>query len=345
MVDAKVSFACFSPDGRHVLWFPNEFSVDAGKLHLTKVTDDNKFGEDDANFAPSSKIKLLEWAAFSHSGEKIAAVSLGKIHIFDRRGSRASRSGYPSGSLLHEIQYVSPRDAHLVTVSFSQDDEYILTFGWDGIINVWHVDSGILFDTLDTYPKENTFSLSDGPLGTWAHISPCRKRYVTGYSDGTLQVWDATTKNCIFEKKFPKKKIGGGDGDHRRISCVHFSHKDSNLIAVGVWDYRVYVIDIENRSIIHTLVKHTGCISTVFFSSDDTKIISAASDGTANLWSVADGSLLYTVSKTGHRVKTAMLSNQESENIILANLNGPMVIVPWKDDEKKTRSISHWMGN
>ncbi|HEV3006468.1 MAG TPA: hypothetical protein VGX78_18505, partial [Pirellulales bacterium] len=88
----------------------------------------------------------------------------------------------------------------------------------------------------------------------------------------------------------------------RRVINAAALSPDGKLAALA--GYReVRLVDTASRATVRTLTGHRGSVTDVAFSTDGTKLVSAAGEpglfGEVKLWSVADGSLLRTI--VGHR--------------------------------------------
>jgi WD40 repeat protein/serine/threonine protein kinase len=128
----------------------------------------------------------------------------------------------------------------------------------------------------------NTVAIS--PDGRWIACGNAPAAY--GRRSRTLMVWDSTWKP-ITEFTPPQRSVG----------CVAFS-SDSELLAAASDDGKIYVWNLSNREIRHTLPISNSLARSVTFSPDGGLLAAGGDDGLVRVWNNRSGSVLYVLS--GH---------------------------------------------
>lgn len=83
---------------------------------------------------------------------------------------------------------------------------------------------------------------------------------------------------------------------------------DGKVLASGNIDGTIKLWNLNDGSVIHTLIGHTKWIASVTFSPDGKTLASASGDGTIRLWNVSDGRLIKTLSKHTKGVNSVSFS-------------------------------------
>ncbi len=124
-------------------------------------------------------------------------------------------------------------------------------------------------------------------------------------------------------------------------SVVHFSF-DGGRIVSCVND-SVLVLNREDGNVLHTLVGHTGYVTTASFNRDGNLILSASSDSTVKVWNSDNGELLKTL--YGHTNYVLSASFSPDGNRIVSSSYG--VIIVWDVETgsliRKIDNLNSWV--
>ncbi|CAE6427819.1 unnamed protein product [Rhizoctonia solani] len=107
-------------------------------------------------------------------------------------------------------------------------------------------------------------------------LSPDGLKIVTGYSDGSISIWDKQTGSRIGDSLL---------GHTNSVTCVRFL-ASGNLVVSSSRDGTVQVWDLREKSPTtnHVATGHFGSVNCVAFSPKDTFIALGSSDKTIRLW-------------------------------------------------------------
>ena len=176
--------------------------------------------------------------------------------------------------------------------------------------------------------------------------SPDGTRIVSGSSDDTVRVWDATSgeevailaghRNLVFAVAyFPDgARIVSGSGDntlkiwdaatgallatlagHADTVQAAACSPDGTRIVSASWDKTLKVWDAVTDAELATLSGHTGRVMAVAWSPDGTHVVSGSQDTTLKVWDAATGAETTTLS--GHtRMVTALAYSRDGTRIV-----------------------------
>ncbi|QEH32544.1 WD domain, G-beta repeat [Aquisphaera giovannonii] len=104
---------------------------------------------------------------------------------------------------------------------------------------------------------------------------PDGKSVLTGSTDRTARIWDASTGEPLGEPMLHPDSV----------ESVAFSH-DGRTIATGCNDGSVRLWDVSSQRLIGDALRHPGGIWAITFSPDDRSLLTASDDNRARLWNL-----------------------------------------------------------
>lgn len=173
-------------------------------------------------------------------------------------------------------------------LALSPDGEQLAIGFEDSTFQIWDVTSAsILYDL----PKHT------GPVNAVDYNSD-GTRLITAGEDYKAVLWDVTTSppTPIYTKFFPAE-----------VRAAAFS-PDDKLIALGIHDGAVSLLDAATGDSFLTLRGHTASPAAIAFNADGSRVATASLDGTAKVWEVRTGSELLTLSGHSNQVMSIAFS-------------------------------------
>ena len=178
-------------------------------------------------------------------------------------------------------------------VVVTPDSAKAITAGGDGVIRVWDLKAGKQTDSLD------------GHVGAirGLGLSADGRYLVSGGNDKTCRVWDLSTNKEI--KRFPSAK--------EAIESVTIA-PDGSRVLIGYETGTITVVDAKSGSVVSTFDKHgTALVHAIVVSRDGKTAISSARDKEIQVWEVATGKLIRTLSGHTDQVYQVVLSQDEKQ--------------------------------
>lgn len=183
-------------------------------------------------------------------------------------GGDSEGCGFPRRALRGHSHFVED-------VVISSDGQFALSGSWDSTLRLWDINSGKTTRRFVGHTKD-VLSVA---------FSFDNRQIVSASRDKTIKLW-----NTLGECKFTITE----DQHTEWASCVRFSPsaKDPLIVSCG-WDKVVKVWKLSTCKLQQNLVGHSGYLNTVTVSPDGSLCASGGKDGTAMLWDLQEGKILY----------------------------------------------------
>jgi WD40 repeat protein len=278
-------------------------------------------------------------AAFSPDGKLIVTGTYdGAAQVWDATAGQT------------RVVVVPPEREEVTSVGFSPDGRLFATANASGNGFVWSVAGGHLVEELDEAEK---------PMSSIQFSPTDARRVLTASEDGTARVWDLATGEPVWTRRAPAGEAiasavfnasgtlvltAGRDGIAQVLSAAtgdpvgpairdpdpdpsflsaHFSHNDKLIVTVGgdhrtarVWDRRT------GRQVGPMLSEPGGAgMTDAEFGAGDREILTASSDGTAGVWSIASGRRLLVLAGHSGGLASATFS-PDGSRILTASSDG-----------------------
>ncbi len=189
------------------------------------------------------------------------------------------RTGQPLTPWLHHGGYVS-------VARFSPDGTRLVTGGQDESIRVWDI---------RTNPPSRLVLAHEDRVA-FALFSPDGRHIATGGRDGQLKIWDRATGNLMAAHALPAGAM-----------CGAF-RSDGREVAVGCTNGAACIIDVHAAKLTRSIQAHTLPVTSVQFSPDQHRLLTAGTEGRAMLWDARDGRALTPRLEHHGRISHAELS-------------------------------------
>jgi WD40 repeat protein len=246
--------------------------------------------EGHTGWAKSGGMALIQGAAFSPDGRRIASGSRGNsVRVWDAVDGR-------------ELLCLRGHTNAVCGVAFSPDGQRIASASVDKTVRVWEATTGRELLCLKGHLKQ-VYGVAFSPEGQ--RLVSWERTQAKG--TGTVRVWDAATGTQLFALPGNAHPYYSGvalSPDGRRITCG--SHDN----IVRVWDA------VSGREL-HSLKGHTGIIYSATFSPDGRRLASLDSDGEIRVWDTSGGQELL-VLKVGRSssIRAALSFSPDSRRLV-----------------------------
>jgi len=169
-----------------------------------------------------------------------------------------------------EIRTFRGHTDKISSIAFSPDSKSFISSSNDGILKSWNVNTG---KELTSFKFDN----SDNRGGNVLSYSPNGKYFTNG-----CKIWETSTNKKI------EIDIEISEQDKRSPSTIAFSPYGKYLVLYS-HNGGIYLVDISTFKTLKKFTGHSGLVSSVLFSNDNSYIISTSWDGTIRKWNVTTG--------------------------------------------------------
>lgn len=274
--------ARFTPSGEFLIVNTDDYKVwKIPAADLTTLHDGTK------GKAILSARNLTYDTAISPDSNWFAVVENDNVNPQFNRASLASMDG--------SVQIALQHGGEVTKVGFTNDNQFALTAGANGLLSAWTVSSG-----------ERAFDLDNGERINSLAVSPLNDLVVTGLLD-KAKVWNVQTKQLV--KEIPLKGA---------IVSVVFS-KDGQWLAAGnsAGTVTLWKVDNESFTQVGGNMQFSGDLITLAFSPNNQWLVGGDARGFALLWDVATQQELSRI-RHGDAVTSVAFSPDGSQLITVA---------------------------
>jgi len=236
--DEPVSVVAFSPDDTHVITADSRrfvvWDVHTGQATGYWSVDANINDAALSNGAGFVLLGLADGRAIlidqrtqrrlevvAHQGERVNCVALSRDGTIAATGGNDGRVMVwraRDGSELHAFEHRSP----VAIVEFGPADERLLTADEQGYTNIWDVNSGKKFATIDLPSRQRVVSA--------AQFSSDGRKVLLGFPGRDVRLWDGATGQFIKSWRTPNRK-NGWVPQGSTVYAVGFNERESIILA------------------------------------------------------------------------------------------------------------------
>ena len=184
------------------------------------------------------------------------------------------------------------------SVTYSPDEDHIVSGGGDGTIRIWERSSCAIVRTLRA-PKEGFSAVA---------VSPASKNIISGSAD-IVRVWDIASGHNVRTMK----------GHGSWVECVAVS-KDGKWVASGSRDQTVRLWVLSDGKCQHIFTGHSDYVRAVSFSPKGDRIVSGSDDCSIRVWGVTSGDLEITLDGHSEYV-TSVQFTPDGDHILSSSID------------------------
>jgi WD40 repeat protein len=164
------------------------------------------------------------------------------------------------------------------SIAYSPDGKLLVSVSHGLEVRAWVVATGTVLHTMSV---PDTEAAGKSSHATSAVFSPNSQWIVSGFSDGTVRLWDVVTGS--------QHRVMRGHTDC--VSCVAFS-PDGTIIGSGSHDGTLRIWDVGTSDERVMMTGHTASVNSLAFAPIGQTIVSASKDGTLRVWDALTGTEL-----------------------------------------------------
>ncbi len=232
---------------------------------------------------------------------------------------------------------------------FSPDSSLLLAFGYDGLVQIWHVSDGILLRSFGASPGRGRFlavspdnqtlalpavdglvfySLADGRVlrRLEGHFNPVIQAAISPGGDAVAALIGSQNPEDSSLAAWPLPE-GQRLYVLPEVGALRFAWSpDGQRLALAAWDGEIRILNSVDGAMIQTLMGHSEQVQSVAWSPDGAEIASSSMQS-VKIWQARDGTLLQQISAPGGWVTSLKFS---PDGKWLAGLSGDEKIVVWQ---------------
>jgi WD40 repeat protein len=346
--ETRVLSASFSPDGRQlatigddgtaILW---EVATGEEMLRLPGTTNPSDFVSTqriayslDGNLlavCDSNVIKIYDPATGNLIQTLSGLLSDSTAIAFSRDGKRIAAGSFDGTTILWNVTSGVPllkmkghSDA-VEGVTFSLDDNWLITAGGDATIKIWETATGNL---------SHEFSEFTGLIDS-VTFNPDGTQFAFGTVDG-LHIWQLDFSTSKDETTITSQEILAIPG-----SAGGTFSPDGSLLAaasgMAAGGNSIILRDARTGRELLTLSGHTGWVMGLAFSPDGKRLASTSLDGTVKIWRITPGTEKLSVSGPGASYGTRVAYNPNGQEFVTNGGDGTATI--WNAETGEPRLI------
>jgi WD40 repeat protein len=205
---------------------------------------------------PHSTIECLD---FTPSGDRLAAAVFRQsaVYVWDLK------TGEQFAKLTHNDVY---------GLSFSPEGKALATAGWDRIVRLWEMETGVESRRLAIEDREGNQKRDVRMYGVC--YSPAGDILATAHMDHTVRLWNVKDLSL-------RGTLNVGDGF--TFGAISFS-QDGLWLATGGRSGKVTLWDVLEARALRGVGHHESYVYTVSFGNDARTIVSGGADGVGYVW-------------------------------------------------------------
>lgn len=186
---------------------------------------------------------------------------------------------------------------------------------------------GAVADTTERPAPEIRFQLGHSSSVESVAWSPDSRYIVSGSSDCTMKVWDASSG----------RELRTLTGHSRSVNSVAWS-PDGKYITSGSGDCTMKIWDVSSWKELHTFTGHSSYIMNVSWSPNGKYIASGSDDGTIKLWDVSNWKEMFTLSGHSDWIESVSWS-PDSKYIVSQSSGTDCTVKVWDAESGKEIGI------